>query len=240
MAPTGTSPGRRFLRQSASASTFAERALVPATARETRAISSRSTGVLAGLRALGERPTCPAGRATPGRASGREACSRPTAPLLEAPRSTRRAPCRRAARGRQGRSHAGRSGSRRAHRPARLDRHHAAPGGGLLDLALRLFLGAQHLLLHLLGLLHQCVHVELHGISSTSVALRSVTSREMRFSSPRGSDSGPTFVGLLGERGDDRESPPGDLVQSVAQDREVLGVVHLLAVELGRSAGRRG
>ena len=70
-----------------------------------------------------------------------------------------------------------------------LHRDHAAARRGLADLALRLLLGAHHLLLHLLRLLHQRVHVELHVVSSTSVASRSLTSNEINPCSPIGASS---------------------------------------------------
>ena len=38
-------------------------------------------------------------------------------------------------------------------------RHHAAAGSGLIALALQLFLGLEHFLLHLLGLADHAVHV---------------------------------------------------------------------------------
>ena len=66
----------------------------------------------------------------------------------------------------------------------RLHRDHAAAGGGLDDLVRRLLLYLLHLGLHLLGLLHQLVHVELaHRGSSTSWASNVSLNIEMRASS---------------------------------------------------------
>src|SRR5262249_21623798 len=54
-------------------------------------------------------------------------------------------------------------------RAGRLDLHRPAAGGGLDHFVCELFLGLRHLILHLLGLLHQLFEVHRH-YSSTSLA----------------------------------------------------------------------
>ena len=120
-------------------------------------------------------------------------------------------------------------------RAVRLHGHHAAAGRGLDDLARRLLLRLRELGLHALGFLEHLVHVELHSVgSSTSSASKVSLSSEITSSSDSGSSSRVVDV-VLGLAGleHDGELAPGDLVERVAQQADVLRLGDLAAVEVG-------